>query len=590
MGVTDVDKPNDAPSSDFVIIGAGPSCMGLLFGLLSRYKEEENVPFSITVIDPGIGDDDDDDDPDNHVRQSPHRWFRAALDYADIIHSGVAFNNRVIDIPIGSGRGGTSRINATLCIPPRRQDFEDWPEPWKSNIMQSVAQIQRVLYSNSSLHIGISPSFTGMEPNESLPNPYIPMNDDPISWKETVFPSVAHHIPCTVHPQSLTRRNYYTGLLKPLLTKYSHLAQRITWVRGRVDKLLFQKQRVIGVEYINAKREAGSRFRRTIFALREVILSAGAIESPALLLSCGIGLAQDVEKERFPNYPGAVGRKLRDHVMLPRAIFVANKTVNSSLNGVQSLYHFCAGKGLFQVAVMDSVAYPDTLPHLVAGLLRYRFRGGCSGAVLWTHLSSLFFSLVKIMLVVLLAFPPIEYIMRYRVCVVTTFHLNPPATGQVRVRRKPGTTASDSLSRSECHLNVDLCYAESMQCIETMMDGWIATDVFCPKGLEVFPGPLIRHMCTKTVNKVRFQQFARAACLPYFHWCGTCSMKTGNGDKDWVVDSALRLRNVDGLRICDASVFPTAVSAPTALTCSAIGHTLGSILLMNNPSDTTYQL
>ncbi|GKZ01385.1 hypothetical protein MPSEU_001089300 [Mayamaea pseudoterrestris] len=561
-------------SADYVIIGAGPSCMGLLYGLLSNYIKNDCVPFSITVIDPGIGNDslDHDNDP---VQQQPHRWFRAALDCAGLIHSGVANNHRIIDVPIGHGRGGTSRINATLCIPPRRQDFEDWPEPWKTNIMSSVRTIQQTLYDNNSLHVHTSSLH---ESQELLPNPYVPTKVDPLPWRETLYPSVAYDIPCTVHPLTLQRRNYYQGLVEPLLSKYPHLDQCITWTAGKVDRLLFEYKKVIGVEYV----EPTSGLRRILHARKQVILAAGAIESPALLLSSGVGLTDDVVgKVRFSNYPGGIGRKLRDHVMLPRAI-LTNQVAGAvpSLNGVQSLHQLVVGDGLFQVAFMDSVVFKDILPQLVAGLFRFKMPAGIRGEFLLTKLSSLMINLIKGILAILITLPPFGYILRRHVCVVATFHMNPSPAGQVRLKRTAVAPAEKrSFRRSDYELEIDLQYAASEQNIEAMMNGWIATDTVCPSGAEVFPGPLVRHVGKSTMHRLRFQTFARSACLPYFHWCGTCAMQTEKGDEDWVVDSQLWLRNVSGLRICDASVFPTAVSAPTALTCAALGYACGALLL-----------
>lgn len=58
-------------------------------------------------------------------------------------------------------------------------------------------------------------------------------------------------------------------------------------------------------------------------------------------------------------------------------------------------------------------------------------------------------------------------------------------------------------------------------------------------------------------------------------------MKT-DSNIEWVVDSSLRVRDIPGLRVCDASVFPTTISGPTALTCAALGHILAGLLLQSN--------
>jgi choline dehydrogenase-like flavoprotein len=115
-----------------------------------------------------------------------------------------------------------------------------------------------------------------------------------------------------------------------------------------------------------------------------------------------------------------------------------------------------------------------------------------------------------------------------------------------------------------------------------MMKGWIAADgvVNLLGGIEVFPGPLVRRLYSYHLDWSWFKRFSRSSCLPYFHWCGTCAMVTASRENEeaCVVDSQLRVKHFLSLRVCDASVFPTTLSAPPALTCAAMGHLLGSIL------------
>jgi choline dehydrogenase-like flavoprotein len=85
-----------------------------------------------------------------------------------------------------------------------------------------------------------------------------------------------------------------------------------------------------------------------------------------------------------------------------------------------------------------------------------------------------------------------------------------------------------------------------------------------------------------------FSSYVAEFANPYYHWCGTCIMgedimttegATAERSSAFVVDERMSVRGVRGLRVCDASVFPGCISAPTALTCAALGRWLQHYLL-----------
>lgn len=82
------------------------------------------------------------------------------------------------------------------------------------------------------------------------------------------------------------------------------------------------------------------------------------------------------------------------------------------------------------------------------------------------------------------------------------------------------------------------------------------------RGEEVLPGPQV-------VTRPDINDFLRKSLVPYFHYSGTCRIGT---DKGAVVDSELRVHGIDGLRIVDASVMPSIISANTIATVYAIAE------------------
>jgi choline dehydrogenase len=92
------------------------------------------------------------------------------------------------------------------------------------------------------------------------------------------------------------------------------------------------------------------------------------------------------------------------------------------------------------------------------------------------------------------------------------------------------------------------------------------------RGEEVEPGSSVK-------GDAEIVEFLRRAADTMFHPAGTCRMGSG---PDAVVDSSLRVRGVEGLRVADASVMPVAVNCPTHAACVMIGEKLADLLLVPN--------
>jgi choline dehydrogenase-like flavoprotein len=292
----------------------------------------------------------------------------------------------------------------------------------------------------------------------------------------------------------------------------------------------------------------------------------------------------------------------------------------------------------FQVGVIEGISYDSILPAIVPGWCRQeRFSPSCSSALhkhqhgcdLRRHALcwlvqrglELAYWASKILLLVLVGsrWSPVYWLLRRYVVTVSVFLMNPTSSGSVRIKHRADRTGiwpsnpqeeaatngfnqqeskgmdPPSLRRRDVELDLRLGYLDAPEDVCALRQGWIASQVdqesaLGVSGVEVFPGFLVRRFfrpshlshrwsLSSSLDWGRFETFARATCLPYFHWCGSCRMMTNPGDDHGVVTPDLQVRGCQGLRICDASVFPTTVSAPTALTCAALGHLLGSRIL-----------
>ena len=235
---------------------------------------------------------------------------------------------------------------------------------------------------------------------------------------------------------------------------------------------------------------------------------------------------------------------------------------------------------------------------------------------------------------------PIYYVTKYCIKVFAIFVMNGESHGTLTISPKSSNDGPDNLTRStsssktttpimtvvrrirDTNIHINLGYLSSPNDLQRFRRAFAASiDVYNNNEsttvrtiCEVFPGPLIWNYNTtptkentRTVifHNERFDFLARSMVLPYFHWIGTCAMKQkkmtttehhfkskksndhidDGSDDDWVVDEYFRVRGVNHLRICDASIFPTLISAPTALTCAALGHVLANMIIAEVSQD-----
>jgi choline dehydrogenase len=87
---------------------------------------------------------------------------------------------------------------------------------------------------------------------------------------------------------------------------------------------------------------------------------------------------------------------------------------------------------------------------------------------------------------------------------------------------------------------------------------------------EVEPGPAV-------TSERDLEAFIRANADTIYHLAGTCRMGP-DGDAAAVVDSSLRVRGIDALRVADASIMPEVVNAPTHAACVAIGEKCADLI------------
>jgi len=303
--------------------------------------------------------------------------------------------------------------------------------------------------------------------------------------------------------------------------------------RALTRRVLLEGKKAIGVEY-----ERGGKIMRA-HAKREVILSAGVINSPQLLQLSGVGPAKvlkDAGVEVVHDLPG-VGENLQDHLEFYFQ-FRCNKplTLNAQLtwwrkaligarwlvfkSGLGATNHFesCAF-----IRSKPGLAAPDIQYHFLPGAMRYDGRAAFDGHGFQVHVG----------------------------------HNKPASRGRVWI----ASPRPQDAPRIVFNYLTDAGDIEGFrQCVRLTRD-IMAQPAFAEyRGAEIQPGESVQ-------SDADIDAFVRALSESAYHPACTCRM---GDDARAVVDADTRVRGIESLRVVDGSVFPTIpngnLNAPTIMT------------------------
>lgn len=270
-----------------------------------------------------------------------------------------------------------------------------------------------------------------------------------------------------------------------------------------------------------------------VFADREVLLCAGAFNSPQLLMLSGIGPAGHLKTIGIrPIVDLPVGMNLQDHLTAPlyfsrRQPGPFHGLMRFDRMAVAMLRAYFLGTGPATVLPAGVLGFIRTEPQLAVPDIEYMLPGSPPQAHLW--------------------FPGLRPSYRdafgMRVAI-----MHPRSRGKVWLRSSDPRAAPGILFN---------CYAEDHD-LSTMREGFRrARDIAARspldpyRGAELTPGP-------RVLSDADLDVHIRKTTLTVHHPCGTCRM--GN-DADAVLDTELRVRGLEGLRVVDASAMPDLVTA-----------------------------
>lgn len=498
---------------DYIVIGAGSA------GCVVANRLTEDPETTVLLLEAG----EPDTKPEIKIPVECTNLPDTEVDWGYFSEPEPYINNRKMFCPRGKVLGGSSSINFMIYIRGNHHDYDHWQE--LGNIGWSYQDVLPYFKKSENQQRGADEyhsvdgelSVTDIQTPATISQRFV---DACIEMGYSYNPDFNAMQQEGAGSYQLTvkdgfRHSAATAFLLPILKR-----PNLTTMTGAlVTRLLFEGTRTVGVEYLHHSQLHQARVNQ------EVILSAGAFDSPKLLMLSGIGDAEHLQAMGIPvvvDLPG-VGQNLLDHVVVP-VPYEATQDLHPAItsNGI-------AETGLF----LHSEGNLDITPDL-----QFFF-----GPILWA--------------------PPAPYSSLGFMGLVSLTHTQ--NIGSVRLR------SPDPKDAPIIRLN----YLQSESDVQKLVAGVkLMRQLFHTSAFNEFRGREIGPGADVTSDEA-IVAYIRETCNTVFHPVGTCKMGT---DPMAVVDSKLRVHGLFGLRVVDASIMPTITTGNTNAPTIMIGEKAADLI------------
>jgi choline dehydrogenase len=526
---------------DYIIVGAGSA------GSVLANRLSADGRFRVLVLEAG---------------RPSHPWSRIPIGFAKLIENPAAnwlyssepdegSGQRRLPIPRGKLLGGSSSINGMVFVRGQAQDFDHWAQ----------------LGNRGWSYQDILPLFRKMESYPSGDDEFRG-RDGPLKVTDSKEGGPIYDAMFAAAAEvGINRNPDYNGAIQDgvgmtqatisngrrMSTAYCYLdpardRRNLTIVTDALtEKLLLEGTRCVGVRYRTGDRSTEVR------ATREVIVSAGAINSPQLLELSGIGqpdLLQALGVEVHHALPG-VGENLRDHYA-PRMKWGVSEpglTYNDKARGLglvwQALRYAVAKEGLLSLPASPLRAYVQSreglesadlgisvIPFLIAAGVKLDKQSGVTMVVHVLRSDS-----------------------------TGSIHVTSPDPG------KPPAINFNFLSDEGDRTKL----LAGMRIVRNWMNAPAMAKI---RGPEIAPGEAVQ-------GDAELLEWVKYNAETAYHPVGTCKM---GSDRMAVVNDQLKVHGLQGLRIADASIMPTLTSGNTNAPSIMIGEKAAVMVLRDTDS------
>ena len=523
-----------AMSYDYLIVGGGSA------GCVLANRLSGDPAIRVALIEAGP----DDSNPFIHIPGGIIPVIRSnTLNWKFETQPEAGCGQRRMFWPRGRTLGGSSAINAMCYVRGHRDDYDHWAaqgcKGWSyDEVLPHFKSIENFEPGADAFH------GTGGGLNVAEPRYMNPLMSAFITAAQQAGHTLNHDFNGAdqegvgryhVMQKDGQRCSNARGFLTPVRNRPNLTV--ITNAHAR--RVLFDGKRAVGVEIQRHGKV------ETLNAAREVILSAGAVGSPQLLLLSGVGPKEELVRHgiaQVHELPG-VGQNLQDHLdihvtVTEKTRYAISLKPSNLWRSLKMVWAYCRGRqgeltsnfaqaGGF-IKSDPQQAIPDVQWHLVP------FVYANHGQKLWP-------------------------LFKYRAFTLMSCFLRPESRGRIRL------ASADPLAKPliEAH------YLATERDIDVLVKSLrLAREVLKQPAMakhykaELEPGDAVQ-------TDAQLRDYIRARSETIYHPVGTCKMGV---DPMAVVDPRLCVRGLSGLRVVDASIMPTLIGGNTNAPATMIGE------------------